>query len=134
MTYRDDRIRISVTAGVAGSAADGVGTVSHLVGLAAQRAAQGTAAGGNRVVNEKGIVNEDMVERVMRQSVSIDQVLLRLRMGDADDVRGRLPEIVGRLMPLFELIESEFRCGMPTEALARVRPGVAATANDKSTN
>lgn len=134
MTYRDDRIRISVTAGVAGSAADGVSTVSRLVGLAAQRAAQGTAAGGNRVVNEKGIVSEDMVERVMRQSVSIDQVLLRLRMGDADDVRGRLPEIVARLMPLFQLIESEFRCGLPTEALARIRPAVSATANDKSTS
>ena len=134
MTYREDRIRISVTAGVAGSAADGVSTISHLVGLAAQRAAQGTAAGGNRVVNEKGIVSEDMVERVMRQSVSIDQVLLRLRMGDAEDVRSRLPEIVGRLMPLFELMESEFRCGMPMEALARIRPAMSAAANDKSTS
>lgn len=131
MTYREDRIRISVTAGVASSSADGMQTVSHLIGLAVQRAAEGTQAGGGRVVSERGEVNDDEVERALKQSVSIDQVLLRLKMGDATEPRAQLAEIIARLMPLLTLIESELHCGMPIDALASIKTDSQFGGDDK---
>lgn len=121
MTYREDRIRISITAGVASSASDGMQGVSHLIGLALQRAAEGSRAGGGRVVSDRGEVNDDEVERALKKTVSIDQVLLRLKMGDETEPRGQLAEIIARLMPLLALIESELHCGIPIDALASVK-------------
>lgn len=121
MTYREDRIRISITAGVASSASDGMQGVSHLIGLAVQRAAEGARAGGGRVVSDRGEVDDDEVERALKKVVSIDQVLMRLKMGDETEPRGQLPEIVARLMPLLALIESELHCGIPIDALASIK-------------
>lgn len=121
MTYREDRIRISITAGVASSAADGMQSVSHLINIALQRAAEGARAGGGRVVSDRGEVNDDEVERALKRTVSIDQVLMRLKMGDETEPRGQLAEIIARLMPLLALIESELRCGIPIDVLASIK-------------
>lgn len=131
MTYREDRIRISVTAGVASSSAEGLQTVSHVIGIAVQRAIDGAQAGGDRVVSERGEVDAEEVERAFKQSMSIDQVLLRLKMGDETEPRAQLPEIIARLMPLLALIESELHCGMPIDALASIRTDPQLSGNDK---
>lgn len=131
MTYREDRIRISVTAGVASSASDGIQSVSHLIGIAVERAADGTRAGGGRVVSDKGEVNDDEVERALKQSLSIDQVLLRLRMGDTTEPRAHLPEILARLMPLLELFEAQWHCGIPIDALASIKTDPQFGGDDK---
>lgn len=119
MTYRDERIRISVTAGVACSAVDGMQTVSHLIGMAVQRAQQGREAGGNKVVADQGEVGRDFVEKVFRQAVSIDHALFQLKAGAADEVGERMPDVVATLLPLLELVESRLNCGIPLEALRK---------------
>lgn len=119
MTYREERIRISVTVGVASSSIDGMQTVSHLIGVAAGRAQSGKAAGGNRVVNDKGEVDQAMVDRYLKQLISIDHALLQIRIGAADEVADRLPEVVATLFPLLELIETRLRCGIPLEELKK---------------
>lgn len=119
MTYREERIRISVTIGVASSSIDGMQTVSHLVGVAAGRAQAGKAAGGNRVVNDQGEVDQTMVDRYMKQLISIDHALLQIRIGAADEVADRLPEVITTLLPLLELIESRVHCGIPLGALKK---------------
>ncbi|MFN3984452.1 MAG: response regulator [Rhodocyclaceae bacterium] len=118
MTYREERIRISITAGVSSSAVDGMKSVSHLVGVAVQRVDEGKKRGGCCVVSDEGEVNDEWVEERLRQTVSIDQILSRLRMGDDAEVRDRLADVVATLLPLLELIESELHCGMPIQALA----------------
>lgn len=116
MTYRDERIRISVTVGVSSSSIDGAGAVSELIDIAVERMQRGKRAGGNRVIGEGGEVSQADVERQLKQSVSIDQILARLRLGDAA-ADERLPEVVATLLPLLELVESRLRCGMPVERL-----------------
>lgn len=123
MTYRDERIRISVTVGVASSAGDSVKTVSHLIGIAVQRVQEGKRAGGNRVVGDEGEVGQEMVERLLRQVVSVDLALTRIRMGDAVGVTEQLPDVIGALLPLLELVESQLHCGIPIEALKNYKPG-----------
>ncbi|AVZ78822.1 diguanylate cyclase response regulator [Zoogloeaceae bacteirum Par-f-2] len=130
MTYRDERIRISVTAGVACSSVDDVQTVSQLIGLAVQRAEQGRAAGGNKVVADQGEVGREFVERVFRQAVSIDHALLQLKAGATDEVIERLPEVVATLLPLLELIESRIHCGLPLDVLGQHASTAAAETYD----
>ncbi|WP_332670177.1 GGDEF domain-containing response regulator [Aromatoleum sp.] len=122
MTYRDERIRISVTIGVSSSTTDSVKTVSDLIGLAVQRARSGRDAGGNRVVGNGGEVRQEFVDRHLKQTVSIDQVLARLRLGETAELHGQLPVVVATLLPLLELVESQLRCGIPIDTLRRFDP------------
>lgn len=117
LAYREERIRISITAGVASSDVDGMTTVSHLLGVATGRVQIGQQAGGNRVVGDEGEVNREMMERMLRQVVSIDQTLTRIKLGYGDEVEQRLPQIVGILMPLLELIETRLQLGVPLDRL-----------------
>lgn len=130
MTYRDERIRISVTIGVASSAVDGMQTVGHLIETAAGRVQRGIAAGGNRVVADKGEVDQAMVDRFLKQAVSIDHALLQLRSGAADEVAERLPEVIATLLPLLELLESRLHCGLPLEQLKKYDKGLAFGSDD----
>lgn len=131
MTYREERIRISVTIGVASSSIDGMQTVSHLVGVAAGRVQVGKTAGGNRVVNDQGEVDQTMVDRYLRQLISIDHALLQIRIGAADEVADRLPEVITTLLPLLELIESRLHCGIPLGELKKHDKGSGA-GNDEA--
>ncbi len=121
MTYREERIRISVTVGVASSSVDGMQTVSHLIGVAVQRAQAGKQMGGNRVIGDQGEVRPEMVERLLKQPMSIDHALAQLRLGDAAEVVERLPEVLSTLLPLLELVESRLHCGIPIENLRKYK-------------
>ena len=118
MTYREDRIRISVTIGVASSSVDEAQSVSELIGMAVKRSQAGRQAGGNRVVGDQGEVTQEYVDRLLRQVVSIDQLLGRIRAGDATALDAQLPAAVAALMPLLQLIESRLGCGIPLERLS----------------
>ena len=86
-----------------------------------QRIAIGRAAGGNKVIGAKGEVTPEMVERPVRAPVSIDQMLQQLRIAGLDaNLRKQLPNAIRTLLPLLELIESEFPSGLPLATLARV--------------
>lgn len=121
MTYREERIRIHLTVGLATSEAGRMQTVSHLIGVALQRVASGQAAGGNRVVGDRGELTPEMMPVPPKPPVSIDQILQQLRAGGADaELRKQLPDAIRTLLPLLELIESELPSGLPLAALARV--------------
>ncbi len=121
MTYREERIRIHLTVGLATSEAGRMQTVSHLIGVALQRVASGQAAGGNRVVGDRGELTPEMMPVPPKPPVSIDQILQQLRVSGADaELRKQLPDAIRTLLPLLELIESELPSGLPLAALARV--------------
>jgi diguanylate cyclase (GGDEF)-like protein len=119
LTYREERIRISITAGLASSTEAGADTVEQLTALAVQRIQAGQAAGGNRVMSAEGEVGPETVLRLLRPPVSVDQVLVHLRGGKPEEARGRLRDVVNTLMPLLEFIETESRCGIPLASLLR---------------
>ena len=120
MTYREERIRINVTIGVASSSVDAVENTAQLIEYATQRMQDGQAAGGNCVIGEQGAIDRTALERMYARLVSIDQVLGRIKRGDGKRVVDRLPDTVAALLPLLELIESEHGCGIPLAALARL--------------
>ncbi|ENO89790.1 GGDEF domain-containing response regulator [Thauera linaloolentis] len=119
LAYREERIRVTVSIGVANSAVDGRGKVSELLAIACGRTRQGGEAGGNCVIADHGRVAPDWVARQVKRMCSVDAALRQLRTGERGEVEARLPDIVGVLMPLFELIESRLHCGLPIEQLER---------------
>jgi len=113
MTYREERIRITVTIGISGSESDKAQSVEQLIEIAAERVERGIAEGGDRIVSEGGDVDEAAVEHVVDHAVSLDQALLQLRVGASEEVMERLPDIIATAMPLFELLEERLRFGIP---------------------
>lgn len=130
MAYREERIRVTLTIGVANSAVDGKRAVSELLGLARARALAGRAAGGNRVMAERGEVDPASIERELGRHVSIDAALRQLRAGAVADVDLQLRAIIGALMPLFELVESRLHCGLPLAQLEQFHKEAGAGSDD----
>jgi len=119
MTYREERIRIRLTVGIATSDAGHVQTVSHLIGVAVQRLAQGRAAGGNRIMGDQGEITADMLAPPPRPPVSIDRLLQQLAASPTDGrLIEQLPDAIRALLPLLELIESRSQSGLPLAKLA----------------
>ena len=104
MAYRDERIRVTLSVGVASAVTDGRDEIGALLALARERATQASVAGGNRVVAEGGEVDPATIERELARVPSVDGALRLLR--------------VGALLPLLELLESRLQSGLP---LARLR-------------
>lgn len=114
MTYRKERIRISVTIGIAGSETDeSAQSVESLVKAATERAQYGVTAGGNRIVSNAGEIDSETIEHYANQALSIDQALLQLRIGAEEDVMERMPDIITAVMPLFKLLEDRLHFGIP---------------------
>ena len=113
LTYREERIRITVTVGISGSETDGAQSVESLVVTATERVRRGIAAGGNRIVNSEGEVDRMVAESYVHQVVSVDHALLQLRIGAQEDVMERLPEVITAMMPLFSLLEERLHFGIP---------------------
>ena len=120
MTYREERIRITVSVGISGSETDGLRSVESLVEAATERAQFGIAAGGNRIINNEGEIDESAVESDGGRLISIDHALLQLRIGAQEDVMERLPEVIATMMPLFSLLEERLHFGIPLSELERV--------------
>lgn len=118
MTYKEHRIRVSLTIGLASAHGDPNLSLEQLLQLAAQRVADGSMLGGNRVVSESGEVTPDNIGRFSRLAVSVDHALTQIRSGTLDEPRKRLRELTNTLMPLLEMMEAEFRVGLPLAELA----------------
>ncbi|MBL8447826.1 MAG: response regulator [Zoogloeaceae bacterium] len=118
LTYREERIRITVTVGIAASSEDGADSaMERLLALATERARQGQGLGGNRVHGpEAALVASPPAPPV---PVSIDQLIAALRNGEAAGSQIPWRDVVRHLMPLLERIESESRCGIPLARLAQ---------------
>lgn len=113
MTYRDERIRITISVGIAGSETDGIQSVESLIEAATERAQYGIVAGGNRIINNSGEVDETTAETYGSRLISIDHALLQLRIGAEEDVMERLSEVIATMMPLFNLLEERLHFGIP---------------------
>lgn len=123
MTYREEHIRISISAGVSSSYSDGLMPLDDIIQLAIDRLQQAQAAGGRRVFGNDGEVTREAVEQQLRNVLSIDQLLNRLRLGDDGDLAERLPEALAALMPLLARIESMYRIGLPLDGLEALMLG-----------
>ncbi|MDX5363209.1 MAG: response regulator [Pseudazoarcus pumilus] len=123
MTYREEKIRIGVSVGVASSYADGLMSLEEIIELAIQRVGGAQAAGGRRVVGKDGEVTREVVERLLRNVLSIDQLLGRLRLGDDEGLADRMPEIIAALMPLLARMEALGQVGLPLERLEALMLG-----------
>ncbi|HRP26056.1 response regulator [Thauera sp.] len=130
MGYREERIRVTLSIGVANAAVDGRNTVSELLGLALERTAAARAAGGNRVVADAGEVDAALIERELGRLVSIDSALRQVRAGARAEVEAQLPEIIAALMPLLELLESKTHCGLPLRQLEALKHRSATDGDD----
>jgi len=93
-------------------------TLEELIAISVARVQDGKLMGGNTVVADSGEVTPENVGRFTRLAVSVDHALTQLRTGQTDEVRRRLRELVGTLMPLLEFIDTEYRTGMPLGLLA----------------
>ncbi len=121
MTYREERIQISVSVGVITSSTLGnLDSIEDLIDTATQRMLAGQRAGGNRVVGSQGVIDRATLEKMYARTISIDQLLAALRRGDTSTLQTRLPEVLAALLPLLERIEAEQACGLPLQALARL--------------
>lgn len=118
MTYKEHRIRVSLTVGLASAHGDASVSLEHLLQTAAQRVADGRKLGGNRVVSESGEVTADTVGRFSRLAVSVDHALTQIRTGSGDEAKKRLRELTHTLLPLLEMIEAEYHVGIPLAELA----------------
>ena len=118
MTYKEHRIRVSLTVGLASAHGDASVSLEHLLQTAAQRVADGRKMGGNRVVSESGEVTADTVGRFSRLAVSVDHALTQIRTGSGDEAKKRLRELTHTLLPLLEMIEAEYHVGIPLAELA----------------
>ena len=121
MAYRDERIQVTLSIGVANALADQRTTVSELLALAVARVAQARAAGGNRVFADAGEVDAAEIERQLARMPSIDNVLRQLRAGGRNEVSAQLPGVIATLMPLLELIESQHQVGLPLARLQAIQ-------------
>ena len=130
MTYREERIRVSVSIGVASAASDGLTSVGDLLAMATRRAEAGVAAGGNRVMAAQGEVNQAMLQRQATPVLSVDAALRHLRLGQAEELTTQLPELVSTLLPLLELLESRLHCGFPIAQLKQIEKKTGSRGDD----
>ena len=70
MTYKEERIRISLTVGLASAGGDAHMTLEELIALAVARVQDGKVMGGNIVVADSGEVTPENVGRFSRLAVS----------------------------------------------------------------
>lgn len=120
MTYRGERIRIHISAGIAATEPTQILSVGELLEVAQRRLAAGQQAGGDRVISVCGEVTPEMVAAFLPPPISVDLLLQRLAATGPDaNLRRQLPDAIRTLLPLLELIESEFPTGLPLAALAR---------------
>lgn len=117
LSYRNEKLRIGVSVGVASSYVDGLRTLDEMIGLAVERLEQAQHAGGRRVYGDRGEVTREVVERLLHDVVRIDHVLGRLRLGDDADVTERAPEIIAALLPLLARIDGAHGLQLPLDRL-----------------
>jgi diguanylate cyclase (GGDEF)-like protein len=120
MTYRGEQIRVGVSAGVSSTYVDGMDSLSRLTELALERLGKGQGAGGSRVVGHDGEITREVIERMLRRAVSVDQALNRLRLGQEDEIAPLLPDLMLALQPLLQFAERRLELGLPMARLERL--------------
>lgn len=109
------RLKLSVSVGVANSPADAVTSAGALLELAAQRLQMAMAAGGNQLVGVNSPVR--LVTSPAPRPMALTQALELLRKGRADAVRPHVGKLAAELLPLLALIEEESGIELPLTVL-----------------
>jgi diguanylate cyclase (GGDEF)-like protein len=118
ISHRSRPLRLTVSIGIANSAADTVAEATALLTLAETRMYQAMQAGGNRILGVGGVpVSRRREEDGPRD---IDHALARLAVGDVDSVRLQLATLTDRLMPFLRLIEYDYGVALPLAELERI--------------
>ena len=105
------RLKLSVSIGVANSPTDVVASAGALLELAHERVRLAMQEGGNRIVGTTGRV------AATRAALSVEQALSHLRAGHGDAVRGHGVALLEELEPLLRLLEEESGMGLQIEDL-----------------
>lgn len=106
------RLKLSVSVGVANSPGDMVTSAGALLELASQRMQAAMAEGGNRVIGSAG-----KVRVVAPAPPTLVQAVEMLKQGKADLVRPHAALLAGQLMPLLNLLQDESGIELPLAAL-----------------
>lgn len=105
------RLKLSVSIGVANSPTDNAASAGALLALASERLKLAMQAGGNRVV---GCVGEPVAKRA---APTLAHALDLLRSGHAETVRPHIGTLTSRLLPLLALLQEESGIALPLEEL-----------------
>jgi diguanylate cyclase (GGDEF)-like protein len=119
--YRGEMIRISLTIGLANSRSDKRDSIDELIDLALERVVAGHAAGGNRVVPSPAEIQPPSGDEQMM----LERALGLIQLQQAEEVRPHMPALVRRLVPLLQLIEDEYKLGIPIGELVQRCGGVS---------
>lgn len=101
---------VTMTAGISSCPADG-DQAEALLTAAEQRLAAGMTAGGDRVA--AGAID------AAASGASIDEALAHLAAGRQEAVRGQLPALAWRLLPLLGMLARELDVDLPLDAVER---------------
>lgn len=117
MTYHNKSIHTTLSIGVADATVKNAKDISSLQKTASGYAAKAHENGGNQAVCSEGVITTVVLQKLAKQSTSIDLILQKLRYGDGSVINDNLPDIVAYLLPLLEIIESQLHCGLPMDKL-----------------
>ena len=104
MAYGRDRIRITVSVGVAGEEGIEGCTRAHLCAIAQDRALMARTDGGNRVYADTGEVGAKTMAELMKLPVSLDRMSIMLRAGALKEVLKNRESIESMLAPLVSFL------------------------------
>ena len=105
------RLKLSVSVGVANSPTDVVTSAGALLELAAERMRMAMAGGGNRVVGTANKIKVDTSPPTLVQAMEL------LRSGRPEMVRPHAAVLMGQLLPLLTLLQEESGIELPSAAL-----------------
>jgi len=105
------RLKLSVSIGVANSPTDVVASAGALLELAAERMRMAMAAGGNRIVGTANTVRRETPPPTLAHAVGL------LQSGHVEGVRPHAGAYLAQLMPLLALLQEESGIELPLAAL-----------------
>lgn len=105
------KLKLSVSIGVANSPTDVVASAGALLELAAERVRLAMQEGGNRIVGTSGRV------ATKRSSPTVEQAMALLRAGHGDALREHGLALLEELEPLLRLLEEESGMGLQLDDL-----------------
>ncbi len=111
VNYRGETLHFAVSIGIASSVADSTDTSQELLGVALKRMTEARADGGNCVVGESP------ANATAEPAYTLEQALALARAKDAEALRPQLKKLGARLLPLLELLESEYQLGLPLDEM-----------------
>lgn len=123
ISVHGQRLRLSVSVGIANSPVDAVSSAGGLIELAGARLKAAQQAGGNQVI----ACSAPQQAPAGGSVPSLDRAVALLRAGEDSVLRPHLAELARQLLPLLALIEQDLALGLPVDDLRRRLESPSAT-------